>query len=177
MKKMKSLLLAGVLLFSLGASLSACSIFSTDTPSISSGNSEQKDYKVAVSSEDLLLFTVTTDVMALSDSTSLKEYMEELQKLGLMTFDGQEGAYGYTLTTVNGHEQAADWSTYWGVYTTLGEYEGVIYAVEKMDDWENPGTEKDVSYTYDGTKYLYAMYGIDGLPAIEGYSYLLRFVG
>lgn len=136
------------------------------------GDEARTEYTVKVSSDSLVIFTV--DEIG-SEVLSVHDALTDLQSAGELTFDGYTGDYGFTLTTVNGHKQADDWSSYWGLYTTLGEKDGVVYGVEKQENYFTK-EEEDVSYTYDGVKYLYGMYGVDGMLLVEGESYVLRFV-
>jgi hypothetical protein len=169
--KIKILCLA-VGVFSL-LSFAAC-----QTPAASESNAgesssvEESAYELVANTKELLIFKAkeTTETLSVYDA------LVTLQTEGKITFGGYTGDYGFTLTEVNGTKAADDWSTYWGVYTTLGSYDGVTYATEGYNDWQT-GEYVDATYTYDGVKYLYASYGVSGLPVIGGYSYALRFIG
>lgn len=143
--------------------LAACSVkpdSDSASASASDGNLQTVDYKVAESSGELVAFTVTKDVMPLTDATSLFDYMQKLQEKGKLTFEVADGF----ITKVNGVENPADYSSCWMMYTDLGVLDGVSYS---NAEW---GT-----YTYGEKTYNSAAYGVTALPAVEGYTYILHY--
>ena len=145
--------------------------FSLCVFSACTGEEKNVRCEVLVNSEELLIFRAEE-----GDATvSVYDALVSLQNKGEITFDGYVNNYGFTVTEMNGTKQADDWSAYWSVYTTLGEYEGITYATEGYEDYIT-GEWVDATYTYDGVKYLYASYGVSGIPVVQGYSYMLRFV-
>ena len=93
-----------------------------------------------------------------------KDVFDDLEYLGAdaFTFEGSESEYGFYITSVNGYVPNADANEFWGVYTDLGEYEGVAYSSAEF------GT-----YEYNGKTYASASLGVSGMPLIEGYVYIL----
>lgn len=73
----------------------------------------------AVTLEVLNQENKTTKYQVQTDAEFLRQAMEEAEGF---TFDGEEGAYGFTLYTING--ETHNWSvdgTYWAIYVN-GEY-------------------------------------------------------
>lgn len=112
------------------------------------------------------VFTVSSSVMDLTDSTSVYDYLCALQEDGEITFEGYDSSYGYYITSVNGvAEQTGTNSGYsWMLYTDLAELDGVTYSSADYGSWE-----------YDGKTLNSASYGISYLPAVEGYTYALVY--
>ncbi|MCD8039961.1 MAG: hypothetical protein LUF82_00385 [Clostridia bacterium] len=163
-KKLTALLLALCAAVSIAA-LAACD---DENGEVGGGT----DYKILLNSETAVVFTATEDVLTLSDSTSLKDYLDALVTLDQITYEGTESTYGYYITSVNGN---AEQSTYsddyssgsgysWMIYTSLTELDGVTYA-----------TTDSYTYTYDGVTYAYSSYGVTLLPCVEGYTYVLSY--
>lgn len=118
-----------------------------------------KGAKLVESSDRLVV------VEATETGGSLYDVMVKLKEEEKISFEGSEGQYGFFISSVNGTEQAADYSSYWAVYTSLGEYEGVSYSDSEF------GT-----YSYRDVAYASASYGVSGLPMVEGNTYLLVYV-
>ena len=108
---------------------------------------------------------VLVRVMETEDGKSMYDALVALQADGRLTFDGSESTYGFYITSVNGVAATSD--NYWGVYTTLGMYEGVSYSdatwgtIEHSDALGNTYTLASASY------------GVSGLPLVEGELYAL----
>lgn len=109
-------------------------------------------------------FTANTEVMTLTDSTSLKDYMDALSANGELEFGGQEGEYGFFIQSVYG--KTAEGTAFWAVYTDLVTIEGDD-AVYSNEEW---GT-----YSCNGKTLYSAAYGVSSLPCIEGYTYALVY--
>lgn len=109
-----------------------------------------------------VVFTANSEVLTLTDKTSLKDYMDVLAKNGELVFGGSEGDYGFYIESVYGKK--AEGNNFWAVYTDLTQLGGVSYSDEQF------GT-----FTY-GDKTLYsASYGVSGLPCVNGYTYALVY--
>lgn len=93
---------------------------------------------------------------------SLLDALNALKEEGGLSFEGEDGDYGYYITSVNGYTPDASANEYWAIYTTLGEYEGVSYSNAEY------GT-----YDYEGTVCASASYGVSGLIMVKGETYVL----
>ena len=91
---------------------------------------------------------------------SFGDVLLDLKESGKIEFEATTGDYGLFITSVNG--RTATGNEFWAVYTTLSKYEGVEYS---NTDY---GT-----YTYGDTVCPSASVGVDGLPMVEGYLYIL----
>ena len=172
MKKYRKLFALGLTTLLVGSAFVAFSACATPSDSSSS---DSASHQVAVSTDELVVFTVTSDVMELTETTSMYDYMVRLQALGEMTFDGYTGDYGYTLTAVNGTTTKFTADDYWSVYvdfTTLPDDE-TIYASEGYE-WE--GVYYSMTYEYGDVTLYGANYGVSGMPAVEGQMYALVLV-
>lgn len=115
-------------------------------------------------------FTASSAVLAMSDSTSMKDYMDALASKGSLAFEGYNSDYGFFVTSVLGVGSVTVSSTdsfyagySWMVYTTLTTLDGVTYS----DD--------SAIFTYNGIPMYLASYGVSGLPCVEGKSYALVY--
>ena len=115
-----------------------------------------------VKSNATLLASTDTLVVIRAEKTggSVEDAMKQFQTDGKLEYAGEEGQYGWFLTSVNGNTLTGN--AYWAVYTTLGTYEDVAYSTAEY------GT-----YDYEGTACSYALYGITGLPLVAGNLYVL----
>lgn len=134
------------------------------------GNGRQARDEAARNFSVCYAFTASADVMPLTDTTSVKDYMDALKESGFIDFDGTDGQYGFFLTSVLGLESrtvsstASRYAGYeWNVYSTLTQYDGVIYA-----------TDESV-FVYDGVTLYRAAYGVSGMLCAEGYTYALVY--
>lgn len=161
MKKLKRLLIAFLSVCAIAASFAfaACNDKNAET----NGNNNISH----VHKSEVVVFEPSTDVMTLSDDTSLKDYLDALKNNGEITFDGYVGSYGYFITSVDNIEAVTDadghhgWS--WAIYTDLVELDGVYYS----SDYQ--------TYSYGDKTLYYASVGVDGMPCIENYTYALVF--
>lgn len=92
------------------------------------------------------------------EDVSLEDVMNNLKKSGEIQYEMSDGM----ITSVNGHAANQSNGEYWFVYTSLETYKGVSYS---NMIWG--------AYSYDGTDYASAAYGVDGLPMVEGNLYIL----
>lgn len=121
-----------------------------------SGSSDTAGAKILKSEEGVLIIEAT------ADGGSLEQAMKALSDAGKLTYGGSESEYGFYLTSVNGKEADSSANEYWAVYTTLGEYDGVLYSNAEY------GT-----YEYDGKTCASASYGISGLVMSSGEIYVI----
>lgn len=110
-------------------------------------------------------FTASDGVMTITDTTSLKDYMDALKTSGKLDFEGSDGGYGYYVTEILGVGSVAVSSTSnsyagydWYVYTTLTTLDGVIYS-------------SDEQFSYNGLTFYKSAYGVSNLPCVKGESY------
>ena len=95
------------------------------------------------------------------DSTkSFYDALAAFEEAGELTIGGSESEFGFYLTSFNGKEATDEY--FWGVYTTLGTWEGVSYSDASYGTWE-----------YGGRTLASASYGVSGLPLVEGELYAL----
>lgn len=99
-------------------------------------------------------------IEALVSGGTLEDAMNGFKEEGELSFEGENGDFGFYITSVNGYTPVEN--EYWAVYTTLGDYEGVSYSNAEY------GT-----YEYGGKTLASASYGISGLPLIAGEYYVL----
>lgn len=110
--------------------------------------------------DDGIVFTVRSDFIKLSNTASVKDYLDALQKNGELTYSGKNGDYGYFIESVNGKEAAG--GAWWAVYTDLVSLEG-DNAVYSNAEWG--------IYSYGGKTLNSASYGVSQLPCVSGYTY------
>lgn len=116
-------------------------------------------------------FTASKEVMEITATTSVKDYMEALKAEGKLAFEGENGDYGYYVKTILGLGSLTVDSKYnddgtgsytgydWMVYTTLTSIDGMVYSSD------------DATFVYNGITLYKAAYGVSGLPCIEGQTY------
>lgn len=111
-----------------------------------------------------VVFTADGEVLTLTDTTSVKDYMDALSKNGELVFGGSESEYGFYLQSV--YSTKAEGNAYWAVYTDLVKLEG--------DDAVYSNAEYG-TYNYNGKTLNSASFGISTLPCVEGYTYALVY--
>lgn len=116
------------------------------------------DVQLARNDTTAVVFTVTEG----DEERSLYDVLAAYRTLGVLTFTASGGEDAAFITSVNGVENADP--SYWMVYTTLGEYEGVSYSDAAWGTWE-----------YEGDAYASASYGVSLLPLVAGESYALVY--
>lgn len=161
-RKLVATLAAAAVALSLAA-FAACT--EPEDNNLTVGNGESSiDFNVS------LVFVASSDIVEITENTSLKDYLDALVVAGDITYEGYESTYGYYITSVNGiAEQVSTTGTgssgySWMVYTDFTEEDGVTYADPAY------GT-----YDYNGTELASASYGISALPCVEGYTYALVY--
>ncbi len=157
MKKLSTILSAIAALIA-GAMLCACA------PEENGGTAEQTEIEQGYS------ITYAFTVPDGCTQTTMKDYMDVLKEQGALTFEGQDGDYGFYITSVLGISNKTVSSTLnsysgydWAVYTTLTEADGVPYA------------SADDAFVYGGITLYKASYGVSGLPCAEGHTYALVY--
>ena len=108
----------------------------------------------------------STDKLVAIEATktggSLEDALKKLKETGELDYDGDMSEFGFYLTSVNGYTPDASKNEYWAIYSTLSEYEGVLYSNADY------GT-----YEYKDTVCASASYGVSGMPLVEGELYIL----
>ncbi len=118
---------------------------------------------IAKQTDTEVVFIGTTEVLKEHDEYSLFDYMTALKMKNQLTFDGNNGDYGFFITTVNGKE--ATGNSFWGVYISFKTLEG--------DDAVYAGGEYETQYQYESTTLYSANYGVSGIPYVSGATYAL----
>ena len=157
MKHMRTIFVAGAL-----AAAMLCGALAGCTPDDANG---ERGFEVRVYESDQT--RVLLRVMETEDNKSMYDALVALQEDGRLTFDGSESTYGFYITSVNGVAATSD--NYWGVYTTLGMYEGVSYSDATWGTIEYSDT---LGNTYTLAS---ASYGASGLPLVRGEWYALAW--
>lgn len=125
--------------------------------------------KVDINDNESYVFTATSDVMTITDDTTVYDYLIALKNNGEIEIEGSDTGFGYYITSVNGTAEviSSDYSegTSWAVYLDFKTIEGDdgIYA----NDYS--------TCEYKGTTLYYASVGVSSLPCIEGHTYALVF--
>ncbi len=106
--------------------------------------------------------TIVIEGLRTDTSVSLADVLYSFKEEGKLTFEAQDGDYGWQIMSVNGYVPDAAKNEFWAIYTTLEEYGGDLYS---DTSW---GT-----FVYDGKTLGSAAYGASGMPVIEGELYIL----
>ena len=93
----------------------------------------EKEPLVIKESDTYIVITVSSEQMEISSDTTLIDYMQTLKADGQLDFEITNGM----ITSINGIENPADWSSCWMLYTSDAdlansawgtvEYNGVVY--------------------------------------------------
>ena len=158
MKRKLGLIVAAVCLAASLAAFAACA--TTDGPESGDG----VDYGLAV------VFKASSDVMDITESSTMKDYMDALVEDGRLTYEGGESIYGYYISSVCGvaeqtyYGDGYSYGMSWSVYTDYAtDDDGVIYATDYQ------------TFDYNGKELWYASYGVSTLPCVEGCTYALVY--
>lgn len=114
---------------------------------------EEEKAKVEYTAEDMLVIRV----LKTEGEEKLLEVMAELQTDGAFTFVESGGM----ITTINGKENAADWSACWMLYTSDAELANTAWG----------------EVEYNGAKLGSAIVGAGELPVSEGQIYVWSYQG
>lgn len=133
--------------------LLVCSLFA------GCGQTDRAEAELLKSDETAVCIRATRTDLNKSVFDGLKQLMEE----GKLTFTYSMGDYGAYILTVNGKEPDPSENEFWAVYTSLGEYEGVVYSNSEYGSAE-----------YEGRTLNSASFGVSGLPLVEGEIYLIE---
>lgn len=110
-------------------------------------------------------FTASSDETAITEATSVYDYMRALSVSGKLVYGGEEGDYGFYLTSVFGIEPEIEYSGAgskgygWNFYTTLTSIDGVAYSSDYS------------TFNYNGIVMYSASNGVSYTPCVEGASY------
>ena len=102
--------------------------------------------------DEKIIITVSSKQMELTDSTTLLEYMQSLKADGEFEFEIVSGM----ITSINGIENPADWSSCWMLYTNDTELSNSTW-----------GTAE-----YNGETFGSAIVGAEELIVKNGYKYI-----
>jgi hypothetical protein len=145
------------------ALLALCALF--PFAACNGGDAPSSDGKGNVSLDvNRVSFTAAAEVMALTEKTSLKDYLDALQKGGELVYGGKEGDYGFYIESVYGKK--AEGNAFWAVYTDLVTLEGDDFVYSNADY----GT-----VTVGGKTLNSASVGVSSLPCVEGYTYAIVY--
>ncbi len=147
MKRMRNffLTLSAVLVLTLSVVLGAC-------------GTSVKNASVTLLKNDEKTVVVRADK---TDTTaSLFDALVTLKDAGEMDFTYEDGQYGAYIQTVNG--TTVQGNEFWAVYTSLAEYEGVVYSSVDYG-----------MYDYEGAKLGSASVGVSSLPLVEEKIYVV----
>ena len=149
---MKRKILAFLLTLVLSFGFTACDafgLFGNSTNDLSTSVSAEKIATVEAVSEDV----IAIQILKASDGEKLLDIMQQLK--GQKALDFQTDGSGM-LKSINGKENAADWSYCWMLYTSDTEFSN--------REW---GT-----YTYQDKELGSAIFGAEQLPATVGKVYV-----
>lgn len=115
-----------------------------------------------------VVFTASDEVTALTETTSVKDYMDVLEANGELVYGISNGFIDYFYnteskvisSTVNSYE-GYDWAFYID-FTTL-EGDGAIYATDYK------------TYEYGGKTFYSSSNGVDDTPCIDGHTYIFVY--
>lgn len=101
--------------------------------------------------------TLVIRVEEVTGEATLYEVMTALKEDGKLDFVSELSSFGQSLVSINGVENAADWSWYWASYTTD----------------EDNGTDV---VNIGGTDWYYSAAGISDLKVKAGESYMFQYI-
>ena len=105
-------------------------------------------------SDTYIVINVDYNQLEVEENAKLVDYMLALKEEGKLNFQIEVGM----ITSINGIENASDWSYCWMFYTNDTENSGTWYTVE-----------------YKGEIYGSANYGAENLVIKDGYTYILYY--
>ena len=83
-------------------------------------------------SDTYIVITASTEQMAISETTTLLDYMQSLKSKGELNFEIVDGM----IVSVNGFENAADYSSCWMLYTDDAELSNKAWGTVEYQDEE-----------------------------------------
>lgn len=119
---------------------------------------------------EFVMFTV--DASGIKDTTSVKDYMDALKKAGKLSYEGNDGSYGFYIISVMGRNEqiissgeSSSEGYAWNLYLDFTTLDGddAIYASDY--------STKEI----EGKTYYGANYGISGVPCVKGHTYVLSY--
>ncbi|MDE6597942.1 MAG: hypothetical protein K2K60_04825 [Clostridia bacterium] len=157
MKKLLTVFLA------LCASLAAFVFAGCDNGGDNSGKSGE-----VVLGVQSVAFTAKDDIITLNDTTSVKDYMDALKENGELVFDGNDGSYGYYITSFYATEEKLISST----ATSSEGYSWSFYIDFITLDGDDAVYASDyATYDFNGKTLYSASYGVSGIPCVAGHTY------
>ena len=114
-----------------------------------------KEPLVIKESDTYIVITVSKEQMDIKKNTTLVDYMDSLKNDGKLDFEIENGM----VTSVNGIENPADWSSCWMIYTS---------------DTDNANSAWG-TIEYDGKVYGSAIVGAESLIIKDGCIYIWVF--
>ena len=114
-----------------------------------------KEPLVIKESDTYIVITVSNEQMDIKKNTTLVDYMDSLKNDGKLDFEIENGM----VTSVNGIENPADWSSCWMIYTS---------------DTDNANSAWG-TIEYDGKVYGSAIVGAESLIIKDGCIYIWVF--
>ena len=115
----------------------------------------KQDSFVVKETDTYIVITASNDQLEITSSTTLLDYMADLKDDGLLDFNVSGGM----ITSINGVDNPADWSSCWMVYTDDLEYSSLAFG----------------SIEYQGKTYQSAVLGAETLPIKNGAKYIWIF--
>ena len=114
-----------------------------------------KDPLVIKESDTYIVITVSNEQMDIKKNTTLVDYMNSLKNDGKLDFEIENGM----VTSVNGIENPADWSSCWMLYTSDSDSSNTAWG----------------TIEYDGKVYGSAIVGAESLIIKDGCIYIWVF--
>lgn len=114
-----------------------------------------KDPLVIKESDEFIVITVSSEQMEITNDSTLLDYMNSLKQSGDLEFEINNGM----VSSINGIDNPADWSSCWMIYT---------------DDAENSNTAWGTA-EYNGKTYGSAIFGAESLKIKDGCIYIFVF--
>ncbi len=143
-----------VLVFSLTAIFfTGCNTFKDESKRESLPNVDFEKY-VEIS-ENIIVITVSSEVMEITGKTVLIDYMNLLKEAKVLDFSIKGGM----ISAINGKDNPADWSASWMLYTNDSEFSNT--------EWGD--------VTVDGVTYSSAVVGAEALPIKDGKVYVWEY--
>lgn len=114
-----------------------------------------QDKLVIKESDTFVIINASSNQMQIDDETTLVDYMQSLKEDNLLDFNISGGM----ITSINGIDNPADWSSCWMIYTDDTKYSSLAFG----------------SIEYNGKAYNSAVVGAETLPIKDGATYIWVF--
>lgn len=150
--------------------LTLCPIFCAFISACANAPQNGSPNSVKIDGGYTAIYAFTAEESKAESCESMLDYMKILKAEGTLPFEGENGPYGFYVTSVLGirsktvSSSANFYAGYdWSVYTTILNIDGVTYS----DDTD--------FITYNDLKLFKAGYGVSGIPCKAGESYALVY--